>query len=147
MEDSEGHRSEDPLLVGISNVGWLKGSWQDMARDEHPFNVCMMTPREQAAERQSQCPVVCSGGALVLDEASQGRAKGTLRVDLVRTLPSEQGCPRVDRRELVVGFNIASANSGQDADMMRGISDETLRAMGMDQAQIDAIRQFDGLFR
>lgn len=144
VEDTEDDGPDDPLPVGIHSVGWIVGDVEDMQRDENPFGVCMMTPREQERESRSSCPVVCSGGSLVLEEASQGHARGTLNVDLVRTHSNPNGCPRVERRQLVVGFNITSANSGQDADLFRGMSDETLRALGMDQAQIDAFRVFDG---
>lgn len=150
VEDPDDYDSDGPLPVGISNVGWLVGSIEDMVdrdRSEDLFDVCMMTPEEQQRERESSCPAVCSGGRLILEEASQGHAKGTLRVDLLRTRDNPNGgCPRVERRELVVGFNITSANHGQDADMLRGISDETLRAMGMDESQINAMRQFDGMW-
>ncbi|MEM1054511.1 MAG: hypothetical protein AAGI52_03215 [Bacteroidota bacterium] len=142
---------DGPMAVGIGNVSWVVGSLQEMvARDEagELFSVCMMTPEEQEEERQrardSACPpVVCTAGSLTLEDASQGRAKGTLSVDLVRSTPSEQTCPRVDRASLVVGFNIASANEGQDAEVMRALSDETLRTMGLSQEEIDALRRFD----
>lgn len=144
VEDTEDLDPDGPLPVGIANVGWIVGDLQEMMQEENPYEVCMMTPREQQRESQGPCPTVCSTGTLVLEEASQGHAKGTLRADLIRQRPNPNGCPFVDRRELVVGFNITSANAGQDAEMMRGISDETLRAMGMSQEMIDALRQMDG---
>ncbi|GAB5537242.1 MAG: hypothetical protein Rubg2KO_34910 [Rubricoccaceae bacterium] len=135
-----------PLAVGIDNVGYLVGDSQaEMMQAmgaEDSFSVCMMTPEEQARDQRSACPRGCSGGSLVLEEASQGHAKGTLRVDLIRQLDGGPNatCPRIDRRELVVGFNITSANAGQDADIFRGISDEMFRLMGVDPAGIDLFR-------
>lgn len=135
VADSDDSNTDGPMPVGIENVGFLVGTVQDMLQsgEENRHRICMMTPQEQEREQRSRCPVVCSGGRLVLEEASQGHAKGTLRVDMIRT-DSEQrdaaGCPLVDRRELVFGFNITSANQGQDADPLRGFSTEMLRAMG-----------------
>ena len=80
------HDEGEPMAVGIENVGYLVGSVQDVAREDNPFGVRMMTPENQARERTSAHPVVCSAGQLTLDEASQGHAKGMLRVDLTRYL-------------------------------------------------------------
>ncbi|MEO0558335.1 MAG: hypothetical protein AAF170_09140 [Bacteroidota bacterium] len=135
-----------PLPVGIENVGYLVGDSQaEMMQAlgaNDAFSICMMTPEEQARDQRSSCPRGCSGGRLILEEASQGHAKGTLRVDLIRQRDAGPNarCPQIDRRELVVGFNITSANSGQDADVFRGISDEMFRMMGVDQAGLDLFR-------
>jgi len=143
VADYSDRRNDDPMEVGIEEVGYLVGSAMEEMINPDPFGVCMMTPEEQARARRSRCPTVCSGGSLILEEASQGHAKGTLRVDLIRSLsggPSGAQCAPVDRRELVVGFNITSANQGQDAEVLRGISDETFRALGIQQSSINVLR-------
>lgn len=68
---------------------------------------------------------------------------GTLRIDVVRDGAGQdaRGCPVVDRRELMVSFNITSANAGQDTEMFRSLSDEMLRQMGYSQEDIDAVRR------
>lgn len=148
VEDDQNTDRDTPLPVGISDVGYLSGSSMlEAMQSDDRFRTCMMTPREQESEAQTRCPVVCSGGQLTLERAAQDHAKGTLQVDLVRTAPDRRDardCPLVDRRELVVGFNITSANQGPDADPLQGISDEAFRLLGMDQATIDMLRGIYG---
>lgn len=135
------------LPIGIDTVEFLAGSAGPNAPPDpaNDYRVCMMNPEEQARERESSCPVVCSAGSLEFLRAEQGHIQGQLRVDLVG--PEQRtgsGCPTVDRRTLHLRFNVASANTGQDTDVTRGVSDEMLRRAGIPQDAIDAMRQVDG---
>ncbi|NBC87396.1 MAG: hypothetical protein GVY25_14510 [Bacteroidetes bacterium] len=150
--DDEDHAPGEPLAVGIADAGYLVGSVPETMppdsdfRTDHRFEVCMMTPQEREQEAGRRCPVPCSGGKLTLERAAQDHAKGTLKVDLVYTDPDRRDandCPLVERRKLVVGFNITSANQGQDAGTGQGVSDKALRMMGMDPAVIEMLRGLD----
>jgi len=144
VRDSDEYESDAPFPIGIETVNYIAGTLQESALADDPFKVCMMTPRERAEAAQTSCPALCTPGELRLERAEQGHIQGTVRVDMLATTgQTAQGCPVVDRRELVVGFNITSANVGQDAEGMRSMSDEMLRQIGLSAEEIDALRQFD----
>ena len=144
VRDSDEYESEGPFPIGIETVNYIVGSIQESPLVDDPFRICMMTPRERAEAAQTSCPVLCTPGELRLERAEQGHIQGTFRADmLASTGQTAQGCPVMDRIELVFGFNITSANSGQDAEVMRSMSDEMLRQIGLSAEEIDALRQFD----
>jgi hypothetical protein len=142
--DPDAETPDGPEPIGIEDVSWIVGSVAETLSRPDPYEVCMMTPRQREIERGGACPVVCSSGQLTLDEASQSHAKGMLRLDLTRTVDGRvdaRGCEIVDRADLTLHFNITSANSGQDAEVARGLSDETLRLLGMDPETIEMMRR------
>ena len=145
VRDSDEYESDGPFPIGIEDVNYIVGSIQEAPLVDDPFRVCMMTPEERAEEAQTTCPVLCTPGELRLETAEQGHIQGTFRAEMIDITDqmTPQGCPVVDRLELVFGFNITSANTGQDAEVMRSMSDEMLRQIGLSAEEISALRQFD----
>ncbi len=146
VADTEDYENDGPMPMGIESVGYLVGDVPELIEngEDDRYQICMMTPREQEREQERSCPVVCSEGQLILENASQGHAKGMLRAELIRRIPEQSttsGCPAYERGELVFGFNITSANQGQDVDPLRGYSNEIFRAMGIDPNEMELLLQ------
>ncbi|MEM1055600.1 MAG: hypothetical protein AAGI52_08730 [Bacteroidota bacterium] len=86
------------------------------------WEICTMTAQERVEEAErSSCPRLCSEGELRLSHASQNRARGTLQLQLVRETSTSGACPALERRDLLIQFDIASGQSGMDADTWRGL--------------------------
>lgn len=136
---------DDDHPVGIDLVTFLVGD-ELAAMAEEPFEICMMTEAEQRDAARGPCPTVCSVGTLSLERARQNHVQGLFRADVVAVdanASTSDGCPAVLRRPLVFTFNVASANEGDDGEVLRSMSDEMLRLLGATEREIDAVRIVD----